>query len=294
MLLYDLKKGSEIEKIDLPLSLALGCFDGLHRGHLELIRTAKSIGEYCGVLTFSKNPFNTRHIISLKEKLRLLTEAGVDFCAVCDFDEIRDMSWQYFVDLILINKLNVCTAVCGFNFRFGRNAEGTAALLSCEMKKKDRDCIIVDAFELEGETVSSSRIRRLLSCGDMQKAAELLGRNFSIVYKVSHGNGIGKIFGFPTINHVYSEETVPLAPGVYICQCMGMPAVTNFGIRPTVTESRQYVYETYILDLDRDLYDMEIRVEFLKMLRPEKKFSSREELIEQISRDVEAVRNYFE
>ncbi|MBE6573148.1 MAG: riboflavin biosynthesis protein RibF [Ruminococcaceae bacterium] len=294
MILYDLKKGCEIKKIEHPLSLALGCFDGLHLGHAELIDTARRAGAYSGIFTFSSNPFGALHIMTLSDKLARLREMGVDYCAVCDFDEIRDMSAEDFVSEILIERLNVVHAVCGFNFRFGVKAHGDAVFLSDMMKASGRDCTIIDARTHGSQVISSSRIRNLLSNGEMEKAAELLGRNYSLIYNVSHGNGIGNILGFPTINTDYKKDMQPIAQGVYICRCLGRPAVTNFGVRPTVTVEDKKVYETFILDFEGDLYGENVQVEFLSMLRPEKKFESAEALCEQIARDVEATRNYFE
>ena len=294
MTLYDLKRGCETDEVKHPLSVALGCFDGLHRGHAELICAAKREGNRVGVFTFSRNPFCVPHIITLEEKLRLLGDMGVDYCAVYDFDELKELSAEKFVRSILIDKLNAVTAVCGFNFRFGKDASGDSEFLRSYMASRNRKCIVIDSVNMGDETVSSSRIRTLLAKGDMEEAAGLLGRSYSLVYNVTHGNGIGNVLGFPTINQGYNDSMQTIAMGVYICRCMGRPAVTNFGIRPTVTEDTAPVYETFILDYEGDLYDQSIRVEFLKMLRPEMKFSSPDMLVEQIKRDVEATRKYFE
>lgn len=293
MTLYDLKKGCETDRIEHPLSVALGCFDGLHLGHAELISAARGEGHRVGVFTFVSNPFGGLHIITLEEKLRLLGEMGVDYCAVCEFDEIRELMPESFVQKILIDKLNAVTAVCGFNFRFGKGASGDSGFLRSYMSSQGRRCIVVDPFNIDGSTVSSSRIRLLLADGNMEEAARLLGRSYSLVYNVTHGNGIGNILGFPTINQKYNDTMQPIAMGVYICSCMGHPAVTNFGVRPTITEDTAPVYETFILDYNGDLYEQSVRVEFLKMLRPEMKFSSPEKLIDQIKRDVEETRRYF-
>ena len=293
MTLYDIKKGREIESIDLPLSLALGTFDGVHLGHAKLINTAKKQGDAVCVFTFSKNPFSVPQIVSFEDKLRLLGEAGADYCAYCSFEDIKELPWQNFIEDIIIKKLNVKTAVCGFNFKFGKDALGTALRLKEEMEMRNRNAIILEPFELSGEIVSSSRIRMLLAEGNVQKASQLLGRPYSMIYKVCRGNGIGNTIGFPTINTAALNNSVDLAHGVYISRCLGRPAVTNFGVRPTVTDQKIPVYETFILDYESNLYEKEIRVEFLKMLRPEYDFGSKEALAEQITRDVEVTREYF-
>ena len=293
MTVYDLRAGSEIEKIDLPVSVALGNFDGLHIGHAELIRQAKCSGMKCCVFTFRQNPFGSPRIISPYKKMELLSDMGADYACVFDFDEIRDMPWQSFVTEVLIGRLKAARTVCGFNFRFGKNAEGSAELLKEFMTQKGLEAIICDAVEYRGMPVSSSRIRQSLSDGDIGSANAMLGRAYSVDYHVSHGNGIGKILGFPTINQIYDGISVKLPYGVYICSCMGHPAVTNFGVKPTVTDKNEPVFETFILDYEGDLYGKDIRVDFHLMIRREKKFSTYEELSRQIALDVEKTEEYF-
>ncbi len=293
MTVYDLKAGSEIEKIDLPVSVALGNFDGLHIGHRELIRQAKCSDNKCCVFTFRENPFGSPHIIGIEKKLELLYDMGVDYACVFDFCEIKDMPCESFMRDILIDRLNCIKAVCGFNFRFGKNAEGDSLKLKKYMESLGKETVICDAVEYEGEAVSSSRIRACLSEGDITAANLMLGRAYSVDYHVSHGNGIGRSLGFPTINQRYDKNTVKLPYGVYICSCMGLPAITNFGVRPTVTDSNEPFFETFILDYDGDLYDKDIRVDFHLMIRPEKKFSTYEELSRQIALDVEKTKEYF-
>ncbi|MBR5514722.1 MAG: riboflavin biosynthesis protein RibF [Clostridia bacterium] len=293
MTLYDLNKGSEIKSIDLPLSLVLGNFDGLHLGHAELLKTAKKTGNKVCVFTFTQNPFCVPSIISFEEKLRLLKEMGADYCAAFDFEKIKSLPWQTFVDTVLIETLPVKTAVCGFNFRFGANAEGDCEKLKDYLTAKGLDCIIAPAFLHNGDVVSSSRIRNLLSLGKVEEAAVLLGRNYTMEYKVCHGNRIGTKLGFPTINFSAPKDRVMLAKGVYTCRCMGLPAVTNFGVRPTVTTDTEPVYETFILDYNSDLYEKTVKVEFLRMQRAEMKFDSEQALREKIAEDVESAREYF-
>ncbi|MBE6686042.1 MAG: bifunctional riboflavin kinase/FAD synthetase [Ruminococcaceae bacterium] len=293
MILYDLKRGREIEKIDLPLSVVLGCFDGLHLGHCELIGTARSKKDPVCAFTFSKNPFGAPYITTAAEKRELLFEAGVDYCAMFDFEEIRDLPWDSFIRDILIGTLDLKTAVCGFNFRFGKNAEGNTDNLSRLLASAGRECIIVPPFSLGGETVSSSRIRGLIGEGDLEKAALLLGRSYFVSGKVCRGNGIGSGLGFPTVNIAHEEGRVMPEKGVYVSRCMGHAAITNFGTRPTVTDKNELFYETFIFDYNEDLYGRNVKVELLRMLRPEKRFDSKKELTEQITRDVESAKEYF-
>lgn len=293
MTVYDLKTGSEISRIELPVSVVLGNFDGLHIGHAALIRQAKCSDNKCCVFTFRENPFGSPRIMGIAAKLRTLCDIGADYAAVYDFDEVRDIDWQDFIDGILIDTLKCERAVCGFNFRFGKGAEGTSEKLSAYLSAKGRECIIVRPVTLDGDTVSSSRIRTLLAEGDIASANRLLGRPYSVDYRVVHGNGIGRSLGFPTINQAYDPKGIKLPYGVYICSCMGYPAITNFGVRPTVTDKNEPFYETFIIGYDGDLYGKDITVDFHLMLRPEKKFSAFDELSRQIALDVEKAKEFF-
>lgn len=293
MTVYDLHKGSEIDVIEPPLSVALGNFDGLHPGHLSLIEKAKCSSYKCCVFTFSENPFGAKRLMTTEAKKRILAELGVDYLAVFDFDDIKDMSWQDFADEVLTGRLNCRNAVCGFNFRFGKNAEGTGALLKQYLSEKGISCHICDSVLYRGEPISSSRIRNLLSDGKIEEANELLGREYSIDIHVVHGNGIGRHLGYPTVNQRYDDRDIKLPFGVYICRCNGRPAVTNFGVRPTVTSEAVPYYETFILNYSADLYGVELKIEFLSMLRSEKRFSDYEELSGQIALDVKQTEEYF-
>lgn len=293
MTVYDLRAGSEIDRIDLPVSVALGNFDGLHIGHRELVRQAKCSDNKSCVFTFSQNPFGSPRIIGIEKKLELLGEMGIDYACIYDFSEIRDIPYESFIEDILIGILNCVRAVCGFNFRFGRGAVGDSQKLRAYMEASGREAVICDAVTYDGEAVSSSRIRDCLSIGDIPTANAMLGRAYSVDYHVSHGNKIGRILGFPTINQAFDGVSVKLPYGVYICSCLGHGAVTNFGVKPTVTDKNEPVFETFILDYDGDLYGEDIRVDFHRMIRPEKKFSTYEELSCQIALDVEKTKEYF-
>lgn len=292
MTLYDLKRGSEITKIDLPLSVALGNFDGLHRGHGELIAEAKRSDNKSCVFTFSENPFGAQRIMTFERKLEVLGELGIDYVCAADFATVCHIGWQSFIDEVLIGRLNAVRCVCGFNFRFGKDAAGDARKLCEYMESKGRECCIISPYELGGEYVSSTRIRKCLAEGDVEQVKKLMGRPYSLEYQVIHGNGIGATLGFPTINKKYDPKDIKLPYGVYICRCMGYPAITNFGVRPTVTQDDRPFYETFILGFEGDLYGKNIKVDFYKMIRAERKFHSKEELCAQIARDTEAARDY--
>lgn len=293
MTLYDLQKGSICDKPMLPLSVALGNFDGLHLGHISLIEKAKCSDYHSCVFTFSKNPFSDPNIITLEQKLAILKELGVDYLAVFDFDKLKNIEWQDFIEDILLSELKLEVAVCGYDFRFGKGARGDGQRLAAYLADRSKLCHICDAVTLDGAPVSSSRIRALLCQGEIEKANRLLGRPYSVSFKVTHGNGIGRTLGFPTINQSFDPYNIRLPYGVYVCSCLGHPCVTNFGTRPTVTDEAVPYYEAYILNYKADLYGVELPVQFHKMLRPEKKFSTLEELSQQIALDVKKAEEYF-
>ncbi len=293
MKLYSLETLSQTELGDKPTVVVLGTFDGVHLGHRKLIERAKAQDAHICIFTFAQNPFGTPALVSLEEKLKLFYEAGAEYAYVAEFDEVRELDWQDFAKELLIKKLNCRCCVCGFNFRFGKKAEGTAAALKEFMEQRGLCCFVEDAFCIDGEPVSSSRIRALLQKGDAEGAARLLGRNYTLEYHVTHGNGIGKSLGFPTLNQPLKPGMIACAGGVYISRCLGMPAVTNIGVRPTVTDESQIVHETFIIDYEGDLYGRDIKVELISKIRDEIKFPSFEALSKQIEADVEKTKKYF-
>ena len=293
MTLYDLQDNCEIDLIDTPLTVALGCFDGLHMGHRKIIGRALSFKEPCCVFTFSTNLFDAPCIDSPKKKLELFAKLGVRYVCVADFEAVKDMSWSEFAEEVLLGILKAKQVVCGYNFTFGKDACGNAKLLCEYMQSRNLDCIIIDEVKINKNTVSSTAVRQSLSDGDCEKATELLGRPYCVEYDVVHGNSIGRAFGYPTINHIPRESDVKLARGVYICSCMGYPAVTDVGVRPTVVNDPCEVYETFIIGFNGDLYEKNPGVNFYKKIREEKRFPSIEALKEQIGRDVEECKEYF-
>lgn len=278
--------------------VALGNFDGLHRGHCALIEraaaSAKEQGLCSVVFAFSDNPkkafgARTKKIISAAKKAEIIESLGIDFLIDIPFDEhIRKMDAEAFATEIIANKLRARAAFCGFNYRFGHKAAGTPDFLAEIGKKAGFSVTVIPPYIVDGELVSSSKIRELIRDGDMEKSARFLGRRFCMEGIVTEGNKLGKTIGFATANVNIDEEMVSPPNGVYITTSFldgrRLPSVTNVGNKPTIGEYGRNV-ETHIFDFEEDLYGSHLRVAFIKKLRGEKKFASVFELQASIAND---------
>ena len=288
-----------------PLVITLGNFDGVHIGHQALLKTAvneSAADNICSaVWSLKYNPaeYPVSYLTDIREKISLFESAGIDMAVFDDFDAVKDYSPERFVDEILIGRFNCVTAVCGFNYHFGKNGAGTAETLNRLMTERGRKCIIVNPVMYSGETVSSSRIRSHITNGDMEYVQALLGRPFSIKLTVISGNRIGRTIGMPTINQIFPDRHIVPANGVYCTRCeidgKVYNSVTNIGTRPTVTDSDIHIIcETHIIGYDGDLYGREIKVSFYKKIRDEKKFVSLDELKQTITANIKEAEHYFE
>ena len=293
---------AEIQDIE-KTAVALGNFDGIHKGHQVLIKkavkTAEEKGIKSAVFTFSNHPRNViagnsvvRNIIYEDEKIEILEEMGVDYLFSISFEEIMKLSPQDFVDKVLIERFRIDTAVCGFNFTYGYKAAGTADMLR-GMAAGRFDVAVVDPVKVNGQVVSSTLIREKIMNGDVEAVPDLLGRNFTIRGTVIHGNEIGRTIGFPTCNIVIDESMAALPNGVYMTYCyvegVKYCSITNVGNKPTIGEYGKNI-ETNIFNFNEDIYDKKITVEFLKKIRDEQKFDDLEALKKQIHDDSVLVR----
>lgn len=275
----------------------LGFFDGVHTAHRALIGEGRAEADFLKlplvVFTFfgcGDGPKKIRGLIySDDEKISLLSECGADATVICEFNAVSEMSGEEFVDRILINALFTRVAVCGFNFRFGKGASTSSDDLSRLMSLRGRKALIIPELTYGNETVSSTRIRNLLSSADMESAAKLLGTPYFISGKVTHGNGKGRDMGTPTVNTELEAHLFSPPNGVYLTAAKVrdklLPAVTNVGICPTF-DKRDVHAETYILDFDGNLYGDEIKIYFLAFIRDERTFCSEKELKKQINVDI--------
>jgi len=288
--------------------IALGFFDGVHLGHAALLgRTnerARELSAKPFVLSFDTHPGQfisgdpVPLINSPEGRVDLIQRLfGIRDVLLLHFDlRMRQMGWRDFVT-VLQEEFGAVHVVCGRDFRFGYQGEGTADLLqeACEARGMDSD--VMEEVCLDGGAVSSSRIRTLLQGGEMEEANRLLGHPHTLVDTVRHGYKLGRTLGAPTINMLFPEGVLQLPHGVYATRVYigdeAHFAVTNVGLRPTAGRPEQVTVESYILDYAADLYGREVRVEFFHYLRPELKFEDLHALKTQIKADVEATRSYF-
>ena len=271
-----------------PCSLALGTFDGLHRGHMAVIRAALDGPWEPQVFTFSQSPSGERAVITRRDKRKLLEQAGVKRMFSADFSQLRDMEAEVFVRDVLLDKLNARRLCCGEDFRFGRGALGDVKLLERLCGERGTELLVAPPVMDGGEKVSSTRIRQAVAEGDMPLAERLLGRPFGFSLEVIHGNHIGTGLGTPTINQALPEDFALPKFGVYAAWCRVDGAyyygVCNIGVKPTVGSDR-VLAETWMPGFSGDLYGRRVRLFLLNFIRPERKFASLEELKAEITRN---------
>ena len=272
-----------------PRRVAIGTFDGVHRGHREVISGSDT------VLTFEPHPMAVinpeaapKVLTPFEIKRDLIAGLGVDELVVIPFD--RAFAAREAADFVaeeLVGRLNASRVSVGENFRFGKGARGDAELLRSRDEFETR---VVAMVEVAGETVSSSHIRGLVSAGEVGRAAEFLDGPFLFEREVVHGDHRGRELGMPTANLVPDDRTVVPGHGVYAAWAHGHPAAVNVGVRPTFDSGRGVLVEAHLIDFDGDLYGQTLRVAFLERLRGEKRFDSVDELVDQMGRDVERAR----
>lgn len=279
--------------------LALGNFDGVHLAHQKLLSRAIEIknnigADLVGAWSFEENPLCALssnpppYIYNARTKAEIMLSMGMDFVILCDFAFFKDMSPTDFIEEHLMGELGCVGAVCGFNYSFGKLGAGKPSLLN-EYFQGD-SFAMVEEFKLDGETVSSTMVRKYILEGNMKKAADMLGRNFHIKTEVVGGKQIGRKISFPTANQCFEKGSVIPARGIYATRCItesGMQyiGVTNVGVRPTVDENGSVNAETHILDFNSDIYGEVLKIEFIDFLRKEKKYSSLSELSDAIAND---------
>lgn len=309
MQIYNLSYPLQLSSPIPPAVLAIGYFDGIHRGHRTLIEKAqwmaKSLGVSSAVMTFHPHPREvlgkkpvTHSLTPPQEKMNQLAKMGVDLVHIMKFDTNLAMrSPEEFVEDILI-PLQVKGVVVGYDFTFGRNASGTAQDLE-RLAKGRFNVEVIPPIEESQLPVSSSRIRKALANGEVETAHQVLGRPYAIRGKVVPGDGRGKTIGFPTANlQLLESYTVPM-DGVYLVSVELAQGryygLMNIGYRPTFDDpTPRKQLEVYLLDLNEDLYGQELKVEFLRFLRKEQKFNSLEELVNQLRQDEKTARDWIE
>lgn len=272
-----------------PRNVAIGTFDGVHLGHRAVIEGADT------VLTFDPHPLEVLHpaatpklIMPFGVKRDVIEGLGVEELVVIPFDKaFTERSAEDFVEHVLLEKLDAKQVSVGENFRFGSKAKGDPAMLEARPEFQTR---VVPLVEVDGETVSSTRIRALVAAGEMEAARRCLGAPFMVEGTVVKGDQRGRELGFPTANLVPDDRLAIPGHGVYAAFANGLPAAVNVGIRPTFESGRGVLIETYIIDHDEDLYDKTLRVAFVERLRGERWYPEVDELIAQMQQDVEDAR----
>jgi riboflavin kinase/FMN adenylyltransferase len=272
-----------------PRNVAIGTFDGVHLGHQAVIEGADT------VLTFDPHPLEVLHPVATPKLLMpfnvkrdVIDGLGVEELVVIPFDEeFAHRSAENFVEHVLLEKLDAKQVSVGENFRFGAKAKGDPAMLESRPEFATR---IVPLVEVDGETVSSTRIRALIAAGEMEAARRCLGAPFMVEGTVVKGDQRGRELGFPTANIIPDDRYAYPGHGVYAAFADGVPAAVNVGVRPTFESGRGVLIETYLIDREEDLYDRTLRVAFVERLRGERSYPEAQELIDQMHRDVDDAR----
>lgn len=288
--------------------LALGFFDGVHAGHGGLLRRTRQVADRLGVpaaaLTFDTHPdtlvFGAEvPLLNTPADRAYLMRAcyGIDEILTLHFDRAAmSQPWDRFAAQTLLGAYGAVHLVCGHDFRFGDRGMGTAEKLAAFCAARHVGFDKIDEIQVDGETVSSTRIRRLLEAGEMERAVRCLGHPHVLSGRVVSGRRLGHTLGIPTANLALPPSLLRPRFGVYAAKAyfdgQARLAVVNIGSRPTVGGSHVTV-EPWILDFDGDLYGHMLRLEFYTFLRPERKFSSLEALKSEIQRNAEQVRAYF-
>ena len=286
----------------------IGNFDGVHLGHQavlgQLADKAAELGLPALVISFEPHPQEffaganaPARLTRFREKVLMLRRFAVDRMLSLRFDTAMSLrSAEAFISDILVARLGVRCLIVGDDFRFGHQRRGNLTMLESAGQEHGFQIVNMHTFDVDGERVSSTRIRRALSQGDLATADKLLGRPYRMSGRVVHGDGRGRVIGFPTANIDLHRKVSPLL-GVYAVHVFGLEreplnAVANIGLRPTV-DGRRCLLEVHLLGFNEDIYRRHVQVAFLKKLRDEKRFESVDALKQQIARDVQDARICF-
>lgn len=291
----------QIDKLDKGTVVAIGNFDGLHLGHMELVKQLQKIKDehnlLSAILSFYPHPLQylknvqVHTILTQKEKELRLEELNIDVFRRVTFDDtVSNYSPLEFVVNILKNEMNAKYVIVGEEYKFAKNREGNTKILKEICEQYDIEVIIVEHKQYGEQKISSSNIRKSIVNGDMKSCNEMLGYNYFAYGAVSHGKKIGRTIGFPTANLLVDKEKLLPPNGVYASiTCIDnnkYKSVTNIGHNPTIDNGLiDKVIETHLFDYDEDLYSREIKVELIKYLRTEVKFDGIEQLKIQLELD---------
>ncbi|HEX2153501.1 MAG TPA: bifunctional riboflavin kinase/FAD synthetase [Acidimicrobiia bacterium] len=290
--------------IPRPSGLAIGVFDGVHQGHAAvisgLVEQCRSSGLEVGVLTFDPHPVEVLApdyapdlLMPVPRRIDLLKQLGVGWVGILDLGEIRMMSPQEFITRILVGRASARLVSVGDDFRFGHDRAGDVHTLTEEGRRHGFEVVSVDLVSDDGGVISSSRIRRLVSAGQVSKAAVLLGRPHRLTGPVIRGDARGRLLGFPTANLALPPDLAVPADGIYAVRVSGTVSgegVASLGVRPTFGEDGHRLLEVHLFDFTGDLYETILDVDFVERLRGEERFQSVDDLVSQMERDASDAR----
>jgi riboflavin kinase/FMN adenylyltransferase len=294
---------------DTPVALTIGNFDGVHLGHqamlARLIAAARARALPSCVMTFEPHPREffapdkaPTRLTSLREKLELLEQAGVERVHICRFNfDFAKTPPEDFIERLLQRGLAARWIQVGDDFRFGARRAGDFVMLKAAEAQCGFEVHAMTSVTVDGVRVSSTAVRDALAAGDMAGAQHLLGRPYSISGRVVHGDGFGRTLGCPTANVLMKHNRPPLA-GIFAVEVHGidgraMPGVASLGVRPTVARDPRPCLEAHLFDFDRDIYGRHLKIEFLHKFRDEEKYADVATLKRQIALDVENARRFF-
>lgn len=299
---------SNTTEFELPQNtvVAIGKFDGFHKGHQKLIDMAleqKKDNLAVAVYTFVPSPAvfwgkgDIQELSTIEEKRHIFENAGVDYLVEYPFNQvIADMEPEAYIKEVLINKMHVKCIVAGTDVSFGKKGAGNYELLQALAEKYDYRVILIDKVQYQDKEISSTLVREQIKAGNMEIAAQLLETPYSVTGKIVHGKQLGRTIGMPTVNVLPEKEKLLPPNGVYFSYVIWngkkYPSVTNIGKKPTVDNSEVIGVETYIYDFEEDIYGETISVFLLKFRRPEMRFSGVEELKKQMEQDLQAGRKF--
>lgn len=289
------------EKVANRTAVALGNFDGMHVGHMAVLRAAKgfeSKGLTPLALLFDEHSLKAitgtapPMLMTADERNRIIAENGLKIKTIV-FNEIKDLSPQDFVEKILVGRFGARAVCCGYNYRFGKNASGNAQTMKEICDRLGLECRIAGEVDVDSRAASSTEIRKFIESGEIEKANKMLGHPFGFCTRVIDGDKRGRTLGFPTINQELPDGLVLPKFGVYQADVTvdgeHYKGVANIGRRPTVG-SEKVLSETYIIDFHKNIYGEYVDIRPVRFIRPERKFSSFDELAKQIKSDAKEVR----
>lgn len=308
-----MKVHKKIERLNIKNAVVtIGMFDGVHRGHKEIIQTLKKAAQKVNgetvLLSFWPHPRmifegdeNIRLLSTMEEKVKLLEEAGIDHLVIIPFNrDFANITYKKFVRNYLVDMLNSKVVIIGYDHQFGKNREGNFDKLTELGKQYGFSVQKLDAQMVANENVSSSVARKALAKGDIELANDYLGYNYSFTGFVVEGKKNGRKIGYPTAN-IYMREPYKLIPGIgvyavrVIIDEKLVPGMMNVGYRPTIIEdNKQKSIEVHIFDMKGDYYGKELTVYVKKKIREEEKFSSVDALVEQLKEDESVIRQYLD